>query len=236
MTVDNPTSPSPLVRRTPDEAVSGRRLNGVVFFIAALVAVGIVGLLAASVTWAFHASPKPRCTINCPPPEANVQAQTAAIAGLAEEKTYTSSAFGFSVDYSSSWSVQDSGPDGVVFATKAGILEIVGLRTSSSPTQLIGERIGGLNRSRLPDIRAAGPIRGAHVGSVNGVGQLYAATLLPSSGGGEGLLVRIGVIVARKGNLTVRVMALLPFDNGNGVIVGAGDADYGLTEFRWPGE
>jgi len=227
---------SPFVRRPPEEAVASRRLNALVFFIGSLIAVGLVGLLAATVTWAFHASPKPRCTIDCPPPEANVRAATANSAGLAEERTFKSSSFGFSVDYSSDWSVQQSGPDGALFTTKAGILEVVGLRSTASPVQLISERIGSLNRSRLPDIQPAGPIRGAHIGRVNGTGELYAATLLPSSGGGQGLLVRIGVIVAREGTLTVRVMALLPFDQGNGVIVGAGDADYGLTEFRWPGE
>lgn len=219
-----------------EQLASGHRMSGGVFFLGTVIAVGLVGLLAALVTWAFHPTTRPACIVHCPPPQVDVKAQPSSANALPEERTFTSSSMGFSVDYPGSWSVQDSGAQGVLFATNKGLFEVIGAKTSASPVQLITERINQLNTSRLPDIRTIGPIRGAHIGSRQGQGLLFGATLLPASGGGQGVLVRIGIIVARRGSLTVRTMAFLPYDQQGGTIVGAGEVDYALTEFRWPGE
>ena len=212
------------------------RLNAVVFFVGTALIVLLVGGLAAAVTWALHPHPKPPCQIDCPPPEAGTSANSSAAAPLHEERTFTSSQFHFSVDYPSRWSVLNSSSAGALFQTSRGLIEFAGAPGSASPAQLISDRIGRFDTTHLPDIRALGPVLGAHVGTQQGQGTLYSATLLPSSGGGSGLLVRIGIIAARKGNLSVLATVLLPYDSSSGALSGAGEVDYGLTEFRWPGQ
>jgi hypothetical protein len=212
------------------------RLSAAVFFVGTALVVVLVGGLAAVVTWAFHPHPKPPCQIDCPPPEADTSARSSAAAPLHEEGTFTSSQFRFSVEYPSRWSVLSSGSAGALFQTSHGLIEFVGAAGAASPAQLIAERIGRFDTTRLPDIRALGPVLGAHIGTQQGQGTLYSATLLPSSGGGLGLLVRIGLVVARKDNLTVLATVLLPYDASSGTLSGAGEVDYGLTEFRWPGQ
>src|SRR5207253_3021595 len=128
-------------------------------------------------------------------------------------QTFKSSKFGFSVDYGDipGWSIKKSGSDGVLFNTRAGQLEVVGGRTSASALQLIQQRVSSLS-SAFPDLRAAGAIDGAHLGDENGVGAFYDATLTPQSGGGQALLIRVGVIVVHAHGMTVMATALAPYD------------------------
>jgi hypothetical protein len=214
--------------------VEAHRLSAAVFVLGTAALVLAVGGLAALVTWQLHPHPKPPCRINCPPPEADTRA--AAAEALREERTFTSSSFHFSVDYSTRWSVVSSGSAGALFHTTHGLMEFLGSSGAASSAQLISDRVGRFDSTRLPDIRAIGPVLGARVGSQEGQGELYAATLLPSSGGGAGLLVRIAIIASHRGNLNVVATVLLPYDQSSGQLVGASEADYALTEFRWPGE
>jgi hypothetical protein len=207
------------------------RLSTLALFLGSFLAVVLIGLLAALVTWALHPHRRPPCLIHCPPPEANTSAL--AVTALAEQKSFTSSALGFQVDYPDKWKLDSSDAAKAVFQTRDGLLEVAGV--TASPAQALAERAAGLPRSRLPDLSQAGPIHGAHVGIEEGVGVLYAGTLVPESGGGQGIEVRIALIAARRGTLTMLFTALVPYDTRGGGLP-AGDIDYALTEFRWPGE
>lgn len=207
------------------------RLSARALFLGSFLAVVLVGLLAALVTWALHPHARPPCLIHCPPPEANSSAR--AVGALAEQKSFTSSGLGFQVDYPNKWKLDNSNASKVVFQTRDGLLEVAGV--SASPAQALTRRAAALPRTRIPDLRQAGPIHGAHVGTEEGVGVLYSGTLVPESGGGQGLEVRIALIAARRRNLTVLITALVPYDTRTGGLP-ADDIDYALTELRWPGE
>ena len=207
------------------------RLSTRALFLGSFLAVVLVGLLAALVTWALHPHTRPPCVIHCPPPEANTSAQP--VSALAEQKNFRSSSLGFEVEYSRKWKLDSSNGAKVVFQTRAGELEVAGV--TESPVQAITRRAGALPRSRLPDLKQAGPIHGAHIGIEEGVGVLYAGTLVPESGGGQGIEVRIALIAARRGNLTMLFTALVPYDTSTGQLP-ADDIDYAMTEFLWPGE
>jgi hypothetical protein len=207
------------------------RLSTRALFLASLLAVVLVGLLAALVTWALHPHTRPPCLIHCPPPEANTSAQ--AVTARAEQKNFRSRSLGFQVEYSDKWKLDSSNAAKAVFQTRDGLLEVAGV--TASPVQALTRRAAELPRSRLPDLRQAGPIHGAHIGIEQGVGVLYAGTLVPESGGGQGIEVRIALIAARRGNLTMLFTALVPYDTSTGRLP-ADDIDYAMTEFRWPGE
>jgi hypothetical protein len=207
------------------------RLSTRTLFLGSFLAVVLVGLLAALVTWAFHPHTRKPCLIHCPPPEANTSAES--MSARADEKNFKSSGLGFEVAYSDKWKLDSSNAAKAVFQTRDGLLEVAGV--SASPAQALAQRAAALPRSRVPDLRQAGPVHGAHVGIEEGVGVLYAGTLVPESGGGQGTEVRIALIAARRGNLTMLFTALVPYDASSGQLP-AGDIDYAMTEFRWPGE
>jgi len=214
-------------------AITGQRLSTPVFVGGTAVLVVLVGLLAVLVTWVFHPHAKPPCTADCPPPQVGAAARASATE-LPEQHTFQSTAFGFHVDYPGDWKLQDSNADGALFNTRYGQLQVVGSHSSSSALQLIADRIASFRGPQLPDIRSAGTIHGAHIGSIEGQGELYAATFTPSSGAGRSEVVRIAIIVARNGNATVMSTALVPYDAHDGRVLGD-DIDYAMAEFRWPG-
>jgi hypothetical protein len=94
------------------------------------------------------------------------------------------------------------------------------------------------NPQVIPNIERLRSLRGAHVGTQDGVGWLFKGTLVPGSGGGRAKNMRLPVIAARRDGRTVLLAGVAFFDkedarNHNGVAsVGM---DYLLTEFRWPG-
>jgi hypothetical protein len=207
------------------------RLSARKLFLGSFLAVVLVGLLAALITWALHPHTRPPCLIHCPPPESNNFAQV--ITPRAEQKDFKSSSLGFQVEYSGKWKLDSSNGAKAVFETRTGLLEVAGVTTS--PVQALTRRAAELPRSRLPDLKQVGPIHGAHIGIEEGVGVLYAGTLVPESGGGQGIEVRVALIAARRGNLTVLFTALVPYDTSTGRLP-ADDIDYAMTEFLWPGE
>jgi hypothetical protein len=208
------------------------RLSTRALFLISFFAVVLVGLLAALVTWALHPHTRAPCIIHCPPPESDGLVQPATTP-RAEQKDFKSSGLGFQVEYSDKWKLDSSNSAKAVFQTRAGLLEVAGV--TASPAQAIAQRAAALPRSRVPDLKQAGPIHGAHIGIEEGVGVLYSGTLVPESGGGQGTEVRIALIAARRGNLTMLFTALLPYDTSSGQLP-AGDIDYAMTEFLWPGE
>src|SRR5579885_693834 len=98
-----------------------RRLGGGVFFFVSFVVVGLVGVLAAVVTWYFHPTPQTKCTENCPPP-IHPRSALASGAGLEEPNVFTASAAGYHVEYPDGWKVESSSSTEVEFATTHGMV------------------------------------------------------------------------------------------------------------------
>lgn len=224
---------TPYVRLQPAAPGSSRRLSGGVFFLATLLVVTIVGGLAAVVTLAFHPTPSPRCTFGCAPPRARTAALPAA---LPDEGSFASSAFGFHVDYRSPWSLQTSGNAGLVLSWAAGWVNIVGIPGAAGAAQLLDQGLSVFQSKQIAGLAEVGIVQGAHVGSEPGQGVLYSGTVTPPSGSGQAAVIRIGIIVARRGSLNVRVAALMPYDQATGSIYAGDVTDYLLTAFRWPGQ
>src|SRR5207248_619767 len=117
-------------------------------------------------------------TFDCPPPGGPQSIEQVPNA-MAEQQSFASSDLGFHVDYPSTWSVQSSNGSSAVFKTRYGYLKIVGMHGAPSALQLITQTVAGFRSPQLPDLAAAGVLRGAHVGGADGVGQLYSGTLNP---------------------------------------------------------
>jgi hypothetical protein len=214
------------------------RLGAPAFIIGTAVIVVAVGVLAAIVTWAFHPAANAPCTINC----AEATFGSASSAALVNEPNgYRSSAFGFTIEYSGHWTVASTGANGAAFDTRDGYFEVVGMSGSPNAGQLIQQRIQALNPQVFPDVKDIGALHGAHIGDQDAAGELFQATYVPQGGGGRSIVVDIGVMVATRNGLTVRALALGPYNTNHSGLHGgldpaAGDIDYALDEFVWPGE
>jgi len=207
------------------------RLSATGLFLVSALGVILVGGLAALATWLFHEHTNPPCTVNCPPP----RSQGIADAGLAEAGSFTSPKLGWVLAYPKAWKVDDTSGDNVLFQTRAGLLKVEAGRTTTDLDTLLDRARAGIDNAELPDLESVGPLRGAHLGSQEGEGRLYQATFYPPSGGGRGLLVRIGIVAATRDGVTVVCTAIAPYDQHSGRMA-AEDIDYAFTEFRWPGE
>lgn len=195
--------------------------------IAVLLIVGlIVGGIAVSQFARGGGSP-PTCTTNCPPKF---------VSPLPEEASFTSSAYGFTVNYSSRWTVRDQNAQGVAIGTRLGLVTVTGSR-NQSPDQAIQAAVAALPTDKYQDVTTFAPaVRGAHLGDVQGSGAIYSANLL--GGSQTAAKVRIALIAAAKGGVTVVVMAVEPFDaksTPNG-ITESQSIDYLCTELVWSGE
>lgn len=215
------------------------RLGAPAFIIGTAVIVVAVGVLAAIVTWAFHPSPNPPCTVNCA--ETTFGASSSAGILMNEPNGYRSSAFGFTIEYGGPWTVASTSSTGAAFDTHAGYFEVTGVSGSQNAGQLIQQRIQQLNPQVFPDVKVIGTLHGAHIGDQDATGELFQATYVPQGGGGRSIVVDIGVMVATRNGLTVRALALGPYNTNHSGLHGgldpaAGDIDYALDEFLWPGE
>ena len=205
---------------------------------AALTAGGVVaiGLLAALVTWLAHDGPKKQCVLNCPPPSAHASGDdfTSPI-----ERAF-SSPIGFVVRYPTSWKPHGGGHGSASFDTDdGGFFEVV-TGPAANLAQLIVPRVRSFDPQTFPDLKPIGPIRGAHVGGVSGVGTMYGGTMVPGSGGGSAERVRFAIIAAKRGNLALVVTAADWYDKDvtSDIPTGMKDApelDYALAQLRWPG-
>jgi hypothetical protein len=158
------------------------------------------------------------------------------VSPLPESASYSSRAFGFEVGYPSSWSVAQSDDSSVALSTRLhGSFVVAGEKAGKSDDRLIQEAIGSLPSSQWQNVQEVGPIHGAHIGVQDGTGKVFSAQLAPS--GGQAQNVRIAVVVATRGNLSVIAMGIDPADvkgSPNG-IPEAGPFDFVLAEFQWPG-
>ncbi len=166
------------------------------------------------------------CTQNCGP-----KLGTA----LQESATYTSSTYGFQVDYDASWSVESKTGDTVQISTQAGGVAIMGQKAGQPLDQVIDAFVGNLPSATYQDVTVVGDIKGAHLGDQNGAGNIYSANFISS--GSSAVKVRFAVIAASKSGVTVVMFAINEADTQNfasGLPEGQ-QFDYMCTEFRWGG-
>jgi zinc-ribbon domain len=181
------------------------------------VAVGVLSLARAA------SGQHGTCTFNCPPKS---------VTPLPEQASFTSSAYRFTVNYSSKWTVRDRGPASITLGTHLGSVQVTG-STGQSPDQALQATVRSLPSSQWQDVTQVRQLRGAHLGDVDGVGAIYSANLVGS--GQTASKTRIAVIAASKGGVTVVVLATDPADpkgSPNGFPEGQ-QIDYMCTEFAW---
>ena len=211
------------------------RIHPWLFAVVTAAAVVAVGLLAALVTWLSHEGPKKQCILNCPPPTAHA---TSPDYVSAAERGFESPA-GFVVRYPTSWKPHPRGRGTVSFDTEDGGFFEVKVAPAANLAQLVVDRVKALNPQTFPDLKVIGPLRGAHIGGVGGVGTLYGGTMVPGAGGGSAERVRFAIIAARRGNLALVITAADWYDRDvtSQIPTGMRSApaiDYALAQLRWP--
>ena len=200
--------------RTTQIAVAGG-------LVAILVVVAVVaGLFAYR---ASTASNKP-CTSNCSPH---------LITPLPAAATYRSTAFKYEVDYSENWTIRSQDANGVVLGTRLGSVSVTGMKAGPALDQVIQSTVSALPSATWQSVTLVSNLRGAHLGDVDAVGQVFSANLIGSNS--KAVTVRFVVIAATKGNVTVVVFAEDPADTAHfahGMPEGE-LFDYMCTIFRW---
>src|SRR5947209_18062720 len=152
---------------------------------------------------------------------------------LAAPATYKSSAFGYQVDYDPTWTVRSQDAQGVVLATKLGLLQVVGTKSGQPLDQVVQAVVSALPSSTWQSVAQVNQLKGAHIGDQDGVGIVYSANLIASSG--SATKVRFFVIAATKGGTTISMFGVNPADPKtypNGIPEGESFAAV-CQQFRW---
>ncbi|HTD78213.1 MAG TPA: hypothetical protein VK898_11300 [Chloroflexota bacterium] len=203
-----------------------RRYSGTQIAVAvgllAILAVVTVGLSAFAVSQAIgnHST----CTSNCGP---------RIVTPLAAPATYKSSAFGYQVDYDPTWTVRSQDAQGVVLATKLGLLQVAGTKSGQPLDQVVQAVVSALPSSTWQSVAQVNQLKGAHIGDQDGVGIVYSANLIASSG--SATKVRFFVIAATKGGTTISIFGVNPADPKtypNGIPEGE-SFDAVCQQFQW---
>lgn len=163
------------------------------------------------------------CTSNCSPKF---------VTPLAEEATYTSSAYKFQVNYPSAWTVRTQDASGVTLGTKIGLVQVVG-SSGGNPNQVLQSTVSALPTAQWQSVTLVSSLKGPHIGDQDGVGEVYSANLVGTSQ--TAAKVRFAVIAAARHGVTVAIFALGPADpksSPNGMPEGQA-FDYLCTEFVW---
>jgi hypothetical protein len=197
---------------------------------AAAVVAMVIGPLAVSALAVpagvarFAERPARPCTSYCGP---------ARVAPIPASSVYHSSAFGYDVAFSQPWEANQQDGQSLVLLSGAQTLMVVGKPAGKTDQQLSQEALAALPDAQFQTITRLGPIRGAHIGAQKASGGMYSATFLPDAG--TTIQVRIAVMAATRGEVSVTVLAWSPFDASapNGIDNGSTIDDV-LSQFRWP--
>lgn len=212
----------PYAHPQPARLGSGRTTQ---FAVAAGLIVILIVAGAVSSVFAYRAisGSHQTCTANCSPK---------VITPLAAAATYRSSAFRFEVDYSATWTVRSQDANSITLGTKLGQVSVTGSKSGQSPDQVIQGVVSALPSANWQSVKNTGGVPGAHLGAIDAVGQMYTANLIGANS--KAVAVRVAVIAASKGDVTVVVFAVDPFDTHfpNDMQEGY-QFDYMCTQFRW---
>jgi hypothetical protein len=186
-----------------------------------LVAVAIaVGGFAVS---QFNNTTRSRCTQDCAPKFATP---------LPEESSYRSSAFKYTVNYRSDWTVRAQDANGVTLGTKVGSVTVTGM-SGGNPDAVVQSTVSALPSTKWQNVKLVTDVKGAHLADQDGSGAVYSADLLGASQ--TAVKVRFAVIAASRGGVTVVLFAVDPADpkNSPNGMPEAQAFDYMCTEFMW---
>jgi len=163
---------------------------------------------------------------------------------LVAPNVYTSSQFGYSVEYlPDSTKLASQSATGAEFDTNEGVIFFDGAR-GTDVDGAVRTGVSNLNTAVIQDLQAVGPVRGAEIGLVPGKGTAYTANFVPQGGGGA---FRVGVLVmaATQGGVTVTATMISVYYTANdgrfnnfqpyGMIDGA-KFDYPITALRFAGQ
>lgn len=192
---------------------------------AGLIFMLILGAVFVSAIALFNnPGSHPVCTVNCGPKIATA---------LPAQATYTSSTYGFEVDYDANWTVENKTGDTIELGTDAGGLVVTGQKSSQPLDQVINAFVSGLPTATYQDITPVMDVKGAHLGDENGTGTIYSANYITSNA--KAIKVRFAVIAAAKNGVTVVMFALNQADTKDfpsGIPEGQ-KFDYMAQTFRW---
>ena len=202
------------------------RISGAQIAVAAglLIVLSIVsvGLSAFAVSQVIGTR-KP-CTSNC---------GAKLVTPLPAPATYKSSALGFEVDYNPDWTVRSQDPQGIVLATKLGLLTVAGTKSGQALPDLMQATVSALPSSSWQDVLRVNDLKGAHIGDQDGIGAVYSANLIQSNA--KAAKVRFFVIAATKGGVSVVIFGVNPADTKdfpNGIPEGQ-EFDALCQQFGW---
>jgi hypothetical protein len=214
-----PSAPAPRYPTAGHYRLAPALIAGGLVVILIVVAVVVGGIAVSQFVAGNHST----CTSNCSPKF---------VPPLAEEASWRSSAFKFQVNYSSAWTVRGEDPNGVVLGTKLGYVSVVG-SSGTNTDHVLQATVAALPSSQFQDVTQVSPLKGAHIGNQDGVGEVYSASFVGSSQ--TAAKVRFAVIVASQRNVTIAIFALDPADVKNfpnGMPEGQA-FDYLCTELVW---
>lgn len=200
--------------------------NRSLWMVAGSAIAALVIVITAVVVLA-RPQPGPVCGASCPPPGGPP---------LAAPHTFTSTASGWSVDYTDDFKLTGSDASSISLDAGGCPFEVF-TAASGDPRQVIDSTLS----AKYPSAKFGTPapkfdVRGAHIGDQPATGEIYDATVSPQQGGSQD--VRIAVIAATRDGVTVVADGYCVddpkvslYELANGEIF-----DYVLTEFRWKGE
>jgi hypothetical protein len=189
-----------------------------------VLAIVTVAITAFAVSRFTRTPSRPTCTTNCAPK---------IVTPLPEGATYHSSAFGYTLNYSSRWKVHNEDANGIAVATNLGSLQVAGMRAGDNG-QVLQATVNALPSGTWQGVTLVANLKGAHIGDQDGLGAVYSANLIGANA--TSTAVRFAVIVATKGDVTIVMFAVDPADpknSPNGMPEGQ-LFDYVCTEFVWP--
>ena len=211
----------------PRVAVQTRRqstMSQVAIAVGLLIVLAIVTIaISAFAVSRFNKPNHQTCTTNCAPK---------IVTPLPEGAVYHSSAFGYTLNYSSRWKVHSQDANGIAVATNVGSLQVTGMRAGDNG-QVMQSTVNALPTGTWQNVTLVNNLKGAHLGDQDGLGAVYSANLIGANA--TSTAVRFAVIVATKGNVTVVMLAVGPADpknSPNGMPEGQ-LFDYVCTEFVW---
>lgn len=182
----------------------------------------IAAIISAIAVAQFVNQTRSTCTSNCGPKF---------VTPLPEQASFRSTAFGFTVNYSTRWTVRSSDDSGLGLGTRTGQVTVKGAKGENAD-EAMRQAVFGLPSSQWQDVATVTTLKGAHIGEVQGVGGIYSANLVGAAQ--TSVKVRIAVVAAQYRDVTVVVFVADPADSKapNGIDDGQA-VDYLCTEFDW---
>lgn len=214
--------------------------GGFLRWIVSSVALLVLVLVLSSISKLSQTSP-----VNCTPPQCHVPPPQQG--GLQVLDRYTSTRYGFSLDYSPAIPPTQQGASSIAWdGTLSDGSEVAwsltgGPASGKSPQQIVND----VQTSSFPDAQQAYTIPGASLGYMPGFGNVYDLSVAPANG--QAVDERLVVMAASRGGLVVVVVGEGPYEQSspnvdshpnpaNTPLVRLGEFEESVNSVTWPGE